>query len=987
MSYTIYLSKDEESALNGFLNKVDAETELEAIIRQPEASTQVDTLKNQRNFSTLLKAIRGNKEWVEESVSTTLDINSAVNGMTHRLTLSGNDEIQHYCRTDNITSINKENCKLMVKSRIGSKELENLNCKVNMNREVQLEITDKILKKINDEKKYFRMKKRYTFRRNGIQLDLTIVRNAMRSGSMNFKDSQTLKSPENMEIELEFKEISDIETMLKSIVYIKSILERSPLPVILKDVHGSLRTKEEVVKRYHNIITKPFNTNIPELFSRDSWIGPQVVSLTRYNIEILKKNSSSYRVTPKTDGERTFGLITDKKLFWITSDWSVRDSGFRTPTNEYDGTIVDGEVVYKTKTGTYVYHYLLFDIYFYKNQDMRHLLLDGDDKSRLSLLKDVCATLYIDDLVHNLNLSVFVKQFSMVESETIEVILKQQTTSELYENDGLIFTMNTGIVESQKDGAFLKTGISNDKFLKWKPKHCNTIDFNVVFDREVGDTYKKVDLKVGKIPKYDIFDLIQNKYHDARKNVATIFQTSNYSKVKEFLHTGGVADNYLDDAVHTVLTSCSQTLLKYTICPDGKKRLLCENMDEIKDGSVVEMYYSMTVNEQGAVAEWVPRNVRFDKVIGNDHSVATKIWDSYFSEITEHDIVNFQDMSPVEEQVQEDVYYTNDKDRNTSAIKTLRDFHNQIVKRDLIKNTIDSCSQDKLKVLELAVGKGGDIFKWRHPKIDFLVGVDKSLDNVTNGRSGACVRYKNMIRESPKVYSAVFLQGDCGLNIRSAESTDIPDYKILTKHIFGVEASKTLPNSIYSKVAGGFDIISIQFALHYFFESEKTLDDFIRNITENLKEGGYFIGTCYEDTRVLTLLGAYNESVEKRNNENMLLWKIEKSSVFNSSDVFGRKINVFMESIGQSIPEYLVNFDILINKLKAHGIVLVAKTSFESYYDQKNKTITMSKELQELSFLNVAFTFRKDSKSLGGKTQKNINYIPIKRSLKQNIKM
>ena len=52
-------------------------------------------------------------------------------------------------------------------------------------------------------------------------------------------------------------------------------------------------------------------------------------------------------------------------------------------------------------------------------------------------------------------------------------------------------------------------------------------------------------------------------------------------------------------------------------------------------------------------------------------------------------------------------------------------------------------------------------------------------------------------------------------------------------------------NKTYEKIADrGFDIISSQFTIHYYFKDELTLRGYIQNLSDNLKKGGYFIGTC-----------------------------------------------------------------------------------------------------------------------------------------------
>ena len=48
-----------------------------------------------------------------------------------------------------------------------------------------------------------------------------------------------------------------------------------------------------------------------------------------------------------------------------------------------------------------------------------------------------------------------------------------------------------------------------------------------------------------------------------------------------------------------------------------------------------------------------------------------------------------------------------------------------------------------------------------------------------------------------------------------------------------------------------FDVVSTQFALHYFFESEVKLRAFLRNVTDRLEDGGVFIGTTIDSDRLV----------------------------------------------------------------------------------------------------------------------------------------
>lgn len=48
-----------------------------------------------------------------------------------------------------------------------------------------------------------------------------------------------------------------------------------------------------------------------------------------------------------------------------------------------------------------------------------------------------------------------------------------------------------------------------------------------------------------------------------------------------------------------------------------------------------------------------------------------------------------------------------------------------------------------------------------------------------------------------------------------------------------------------------FDLVSCQFSFHYCFESSQQAKTMLRNVTENLVSGGYFIGTLPNADRIV----------------------------------------------------------------------------------------------------------------------------------------
>ena len=193
----------------------------------------------------------------------------------------------------------------------------------------------------------------------------------------------------------------------------------------------------------------------------------------------------------------------------------------------------------------------------------------------------------------------------------------------------------------------------------------------------------------------------------------------------------------------------------------------------------------------------------------------------------------------------DDVYYN----KVTSATNTrgLRDFHNLFVKNFLLTRV--SSYGDTL--IDYAVGKGGDIPKWIAAHLSFVLGIDISKDNIENRLDGICSRYLNYHKKNKIIPAGIFLHGNSSINIRNTDALYSEKAKQITRAIFGEgpKDEKLLGKAVYKqygKGVDGFNVSSIQFALHYMFESANTLQNFLCNISECTKINGYFIATCYD---------------------------------------------------------------------------------------------------------------------------------------------
>ena len=104
----------------------------------------------------------------------------------------------------------------------------------------------------------------------------------------------------------------------------------------------------------------------------------------------------------------------------------------------------------------------------------------------------------------------------------------------------------------------------------------------------------------------------------------------------------------------------------------------------------------------------------------------------------------------------------------------------------------------------------------------------------------------------------------------------------------------------------------------------------MRNVSECTKLNGYFISTCYDGKTIFNMLKqkAVGQSEEIYTNDKKI-WSIDKnyeSLQFNNNDSsLGYKISVYQDSINQTLPEWLVNFDFLTETMEKYGFALISR--------------------------------------------------------------
>ena len=832
-----------------------------------------------------------------------------------------------------------------------------------------------------------------------------------------------------------------LEALRKVIKFVLGGLQGTNFPI-------SYPEQKEVLDSYMNMIWNEEYDRTKPVKSRN-FIGPSSITLQLTNIAPIDENSNEtnirkdFVVTDKADGQRHLMFISETgKIYLISSNMDVIFTGAKTESSECFNCLLDGELIVHNKNREFINLFAAFDIYYFKRQDVRNLpfvLKDEEEdihKCRLNLLKYIMNSLSAISILDkteekkekttksllerykklkNLKtpIKIIAKDFFPINNkDTIfsgcaQILQKVKEDRFEYITDGLIFTHSYYGVGSNEIGkAGPKTKITWEQSFKWKPPEYNTIDFLVTTIKDNGqevikplsndgintsspiqcNEYKMVELRCGFNEKYDGYinpcqDIIDD---NMPKFVERYEEKQENDYVPKRFYPTQPAD-----------TNAGLTKIMLKMDDTGINQMFSENNEVFSDNTIVEFRYDFT-REEGW--RWVPLRVRYDKTsklmrgekeYGNSYKTCNENWKSIHPDglITEEMLMTGQDIPEII--ISEEKYYNTPTGKfRTEALK---DFHNLYVKKMLI--TCVSNKDDTL--IDYACGKAGDLPKWIAAKLSFVFGIDYSKDNLENRVSGACSRYLNFRKTSKHIPYALFVHGNSAFNIKSGAAMLNDKAKQITAAVFG-EGPKDVEKlgkgvaRQYGKGDNGFNISSCQFAIHYFLETPETLKGFLKNIAECTKLNGYFIGTGYDGKLVFNELKRfkYGEGLQI-NEDGKKIWEITKgynADVFeDDSSSIGYKIDVYQESINQTIPEYLVNFDYLDRLLNAYGFKLISTQEannmglpegsgffselFLNMLDEisKNKfkarnydmAPQMSSNEKKISFLNRYFVYKK----------------------------
>ncbi|KAJ8587989.1 guanine-N(7)-methyltransferase [Rhizopogon salebrosus TDB-379] len=250
------------------------------------------------------------------------------------------------------------------------------------------------------------------------------------------------------------------------------------------------------------------------------------------------------------------------------------------------------------------------------------------------------------------------------------------------------------------------------------------------------------------------------------------------------------------------------------------------------------------------------------------------------------------------------------KQRKESQIIGLKNFNNW-VKSVLITQfghpalaaNLSRPGRGRGKVLDMGCGKGGDLMKWSKARIRELLAVDIADVSVDQARA----RWEVL---RPPRFDASFAALDCYTE---------PLTKAFTPQ----------------QLAQPFDVVSMQFCMHYAFETPQKARCMLRNVSEWLRPGGVFLGTVPNADQLLARLDQLPPDSEDLSFGNSV-YKI-RFEERNSRPLFGHRYYFYLQDAVENVPEYIVDWDNFVEMAAEYGLHPVYKKEFHEVFEENRE--------------------------------------------------
>ena len=738
-----------------------------------------------------------------------------------------------------------------------------------------------------------------------------------------------------------------------------------------------------------------------QLHYNNIFFGPLIVDLLHNNSLKIdhsampdpKSNTNihiNYLVTDKTDGERNLLFIDNNgKVYGVDRESTIKYFGIIIP--GLSNTILDGEFINRSYEDKILNNFYIFDSYIYKGENVmiKQFLFskkggkNGRYDTILESIKLFNESTNITQLNSRLPFILCKKEYYQCDtpetyknrmkkgadtktdirslmSENCESILSKMNIKyggflEVghlfpYKTDGLVFHPDTLSVFQKSMDDYIDNPFRASRWLnnyKWKSQSNLTIDFRINIIKEMGSL--KPAYKYFGDKKYVLVNLmtsINHKPNTTDNNKLNFYLINSGIKIKtlaneiKFFATNpfigyydseGNEQNNMGDAYFEV---------------DGNDNIMCRDGSLIIDGIICECAYDLSSDEQ---FRWIPERLRADKTRPNAYMTANTTWLLINKPITKEYLSgknygnsygNSTSKKLTGEKALREMEYYSTNQKVELLTKPLHKFDN-FVKEYLIERAL--AGYTKPNVLDLAVGEFGDMHKYVKQGVNNFIGLDINEHNLNNPDSGAATRMMDLQNKNAQyakfAEKVMLILGTSTKNMATGDCAFDNINKYYLDVLYGRAKGNT---SKLRKMEGvgldGFDVVTCMYAIHYMMDNETTLDNFLRNVSENLHDQGYFIGTCLDGIEILKELGSKKELNGDINGKSVFFIRKEKDDADAYKNItVGNKINVFFETFASAFSENLVNKSYLKEKAKTHNLKLV---EFKSFLDEPGNMLS-----------------------------------------------
>mmetsp|Transcript_14865 Transcript_14865/g.36412 ORF Transcript_14865/g.36412 Transcript_14865/m.36412 type:complete len:889 (+) Transcript_14865:224-2890(+) len=300
----------------------------------------------------------------------------------------------------------------------------------------------------------------------------------------------------------------------------------------------------------------------------------------------------------------------------------------------------------------------------------------------------------------------------------------------------------------------------------------------------------------------------------------------------------------------------------------------------------------------------------------------------------------------------------------------------------------------KLRILDLACGKGGDLTKWM--KLDrgmkFYFGVDVARGSLKD----AAIRTRTF-QDDGKLSHAIFAVADLGGDVLGQ------DQELLT---WKMEDDNRRNEPEFRMIRGGgidssirFDVVSIQFAIHYMMSTRERARHFFHTVSELLEVGGNLICTTIDARVVMKKLMGLGLDLHFKDGKDIDFDKavVETGSgackitfeppivkkIFTSTstgrdlseEMFGLEYTFTLvegsdhaAGVGDAVnlPEWLTPIPVLEGLANEAGLELEYAQNFHEFYNKRKDVIEYQNLLRKMKALNRSGSISKDEWDISG---------------------